>query len=159
MRPLLIVCALVFLSAAHAGELYRYIDSSGHVQYSDKPTPDAERLKLGSEPAPDDSLPYETQQAKRFFPVTLYTFEECTTPCKEARQFLKARGIPYTEKSLTTKEEMDAFLRASGSNQAPAMTVGKTWVNGFLSEQWDKELNFAGYPKTAPYRAKSAAPQ
>jgi hypothetical protein len=37
--------------------------------------------------------------------------------------------------------------------------VGKTWVKGFHDEQWDKELDFAGYPKTTPYRAKPAAPQ
>jgi hypothetical protein len=38
------------------------------------------------------------------------------------------------------------------------MLLGKTWVKGFLAEQWHKELDFAGYPKTAPYRAKPAKP-
>lgn len=154
MRPLLVVCAMVFLSTAHAGELYRYIDNNGRVQYGDKPTPDAERLKLSSEPTAEEALPYETQKAKQLFPVTLYTFEKCGAPCNEAKTLLTTRGIPFTKKNLVTKEDMDEYRKASGTDQAPAMLVGKTWVKGFLAEQWHKELDFAGYPKTAPYRAK-----
>jgi len=156
MRPLLIVCAFVFLSTAHAGELYRYIDNNGRVQYSDKYDADAEQLKLGNAPAVEEALPYETQKAKQFFPVTLYTFEKCGAPCTEAKALLTTRGIPFTEKNLVTTEDLDEYRKASGTDQAPAMLVGKTWVKGFLAEQWHKELDFAGYPKTAPYRAKPA---
>lgn len=156
MRSLLVLCAIVFLPAAHAGELYRTIDSSGHVQYSDKPHPDAERLQLGNEPASDETLPYATQKAKQFFPVTLYTFEQCGAPCNAAKALLVNRGIPFTEKSLVTQADLDEFRKASGTDQAPAMTVGRTWVKGFLAAEWHKELDFAGYPKTAPYRAKPA---
>lgn len=154
MRPLLIVCAMVFLSTAHAGELYRYIDNNGRVQYSDKYDADAEQLKLGNEPTVEEALPYETQKAKQFFPVTLYTSDECGAPCNDARQLLIDRAIPFAEDKLATKEAYDEFFKSSGSNQAPTMSVGKTWVKGFHVEQWHKELDFAGYPKTAPYRAK-----
>jgi hypothetical protein len=29
----------------------------------------------------------------------------------------------------------------------PALTIGKTWLKGFQAEQWNNELDFAGYPK------------
>lgn len=157
MRLLLIVCAMVFLSTAHAGELYRYIDNNGRVQYSDKYNADAEQLKLGNAPAVEESLPYETQKAAQFFPVTLYTFDKCGAPCTEAKALLTTRGIPFTEKNLVTKEDLDEYRKASGTDQALSMLVGKTWVKGFLAEQWQKELDFAGYPKSAPYRAKPTA--
>jgi glutaredoxin len=126
------------------------------VQYSDKPNADAERLKLGNDPVVEDTLPYATQKAKQSFPVTLYVFEKCGPVCSDARELLKTRGIPFTEKNLATTEDLDAYRKASGTDQAPAMLVGMTWVKGFLAEQWHKELDFAGYPKTAPYRAKPA---
>lgn len=156
MRPLFVLCAMVFLSTAYAGELYRYIDNNGRVQYGDIPKPDAERLKLGYEPVPEKSLPYETRKAMQYFPVTLYTFNECGAPCTDARNLLVDRGIPFTEDTLATKESYEEFRKTSGNSQAPTMLVGKTWVKGFLAEQWHKELDFAGYPKTAPYRAKPA---
>ncbi|MDH2917207.1 MAG: glutaredoxin family protein, partial [Gallionella sp.] len=139
MKAILFLLSFFLSAQSQAGELYRSIDSSGKVHYSDRPlagTEDVERLKLGSEPTPDEGLPYETQKAKQFFPVTLYVFDECGTPCKEARQLLKDRGIPFTEKNLVTKEEMDEFRKSSQSNQAPAMTLGKAWVRGFLASEW-----------------------
>ena len=82
------------------------------------------------------------------FPVTLYTFPDCGSACQQARELLNKRGIPFTEKSLTKKEDMDAFRKDSGDSIVPSATIGKTWVKGFLADQWTKELDFAGYPKT-----------
>ncbi|MDO8292171.1 MAG: hypothetical protein Q7T29_04835 [Gallionella sp.] len=31
-------------------------------------------------------------------------------------------------------------------------------MKDFLAEQWNNELDIAGYPKTAPYRAPGALP-
>jgi glutaredoxin len=126
------------------------------VQYSDKPNADAERLKLGNEPVVEDTLPYATQKANQAFPVTLYVFEKCGSVCSDARELLKTRGIPFTEMNLATTEDLDSYRKASGTDKAPSILVGKTWVKGFLAEQWHAELDFAGYPKTAPYRSKPA---
>jgi glutaredoxin len=158
MKRFLFLCSIFMLTTAHAGGLYRYIDNNGRVQYSDKPNADAERLKLGNEPVVEDTLPYATQKANQAFPVTLYVFEKCGAVCSDARELLKTRGIPFTEKNLATSEDLDAYRKASGTDKAPSMLVGKTWVKGFLAEQWHADLDFAGYPKTAPYRAKPTNP-
>ena len=120
------------------------------MHYSDSPlkgSEDVEKLKLGNEPVPDENLPYETRVAMQNFPVTLYSFPDCGSICAEARDLLNKRGIPFTEKSLVKKEDIDAFRNASGDSLLPAATIGKTWLKGFLAEQWNNELNFAGYPK------------
>lgn len=163
MKKYFVLMSLLLLPNAHAGELYRSIDSSGKVHYGDRPlqgSEDVEELKLGKEPIPDETLPYETQRAKQNFPVMLYTFSGCGSACQQARDFLNKRGIPFEEKSLETQQDYDAFRKNSGSSDLPAATIGKTWLKGFLAEQWNKELDYAGYPKNAPpnYRPRSGVP-
>ncbi len=151
MKRSLLLVSLLLLANAQAGELYRSIDKDGNVHYSDRPLSGAEdvaAVKVDKERIPEESLPYETQRAKQNFPVTLYSFPDCGPTCKEAKDFLTKRGIPFTDKSLVKQEDIDAFRKASGDSQVPALTIGKTWVKGFLAEQWNKELDYAGYPKS-----------
>jgi glutaredoxin len=151
-------CALA--GTAQAG-LFRSVDSQGKVHYSDSPLPDSdevEQLKLGAPPAPDDSLPYETRRAQQNFPVTLYVAPNCGAPCSDAQSFLSKRGIPYTEQNLDTAEKVEAYRQANGGLEIPALTIGGTRLKGFLDSAWNKELDFAGYPKTAPYRPRAAQP-
>lgn len=131
-----------------ADELYRWTDESGKVHYSDIPaTADAEKKKFSSSPADDDAgLSYETRRAKQNFPVTLYVAENCGDICQQARDFLRKRGIPFAEKNLKTQEDFDAFKQMSGSDGAPTLAVGKTWLKGFQARQWSGELEVAGYP-------------
>lgn len=160
MKKAFLLAGLVVLMNVQAGELYRSIDSSGKVHYSDAPLPDAEdveKLKSDILPNPDEGLPYETQRAKQNFPVTLYSFPKCGSACQQAKGYLVKRGIPFVEKSLEKQVDIDAFRQASGDSKLPAATIGKTWLNGFLEERWDKELDFAGYPKTSTYRPRPAA--
>ncbi|WP_283742633.1 glutaredoxin family protein [Sideroxydans sp. CL21] len=162
MRNAFLLICLAMLANVQAADLYRSIDKDGKVHYSDSPlmgSEDVEKLKLDSEPVPDESLPYETRIAMQNFPVTLYSFPDCGSICAEARDLLNKRGIPFTEKSLVKKEDIDAFHLASGNSLLPAATIGKTWLKGFLAEQWNNELDIAGYPKSAPptYRPRPAA--
>ena len=161
MKKVFLLVCLMMLANTHAAELYRSIDKDGKVHYSDSPlmgTEDVEQLKLGKEPTPDESLPYESQLASKNFPVTLYTFPDCGSACLQARDLLSKRGIPFTEKSLVKQEEFDAFRKDAGDSLLPAVTIGKTWLKGFLAEQWNKELDFAGYPKSIlAYRPRPAA--
>ena len=161
MKRYLLLMSLFLFANVQAGELYRSIDKDGKVHYSDSPlmgTDDVEELKFAKEPKPDESLPYETQRAKQNYPVTLYVFPDCGQPCQQARNLLKKRGIPFTEKSLANQEEIDAFHKASNNGLIPSVTVGKNWLSGFLEDQWNAELDVAGYPKTAPYRPRPATP-
>ena len=159
MRLLLVLCTVFLLLPVHAGELYRSIDSSGKVHYSDRPlrgTDEVEQLRLGKPPTPDDSLPYATRRAMQNFPVTLYVSEGCGSPCQTARNLLQQRGIPFAEKLVASKEELDAFRQASGTDRVPAATVGTTWLRGFLAADWNRELDTVGYPKSAPYRPRAS---
>lgn len=160
-RILLLGCLMALSLFVQAGELYRWVDDRGKSHYGDMPPPDAamiEELKFHDEAAADADLPYETRRAKKDFPVTLYTADECGAACDQARSLLTQRGIPYSEKKLVTKEQVDALRAASGSDFAPTLGIGKNFLKGYEAGQWNRELDIAGYPRTAPYRAPKATP-
>ncbi|OGS91282.1 MAG: hypothetical protein A2X75_03165 [Gallionellales bacterium GWE2_58_10] len=153
---LLLGCLAVMPSVAQAGELFRWIDAKGTVHYGDAPPVDAiqiEPLKFPAAAASGEDLPYATRRAQQNFPVTLYVAENCIEYCDRARNLLIERGIPFAEKVLQTQEELDAFKALSGSDNVPTLRVGRSFLKGFLAEQWHNELDIADYPKTAPYRA------
>ena len=148
------------IGSVQAGGLYRWVDKSGNVHYGDEaPTTEGvkvEEKKISVPSAADNAdLPYETRRAQQNFPVTLYVASNCKEPCQQARDFLNKRSIPFTEKSLVTKEEIDSFRKQSGSDTSPTLSIGKNYLQGFQAGQWNSELDIAGYPKTAPYRPQA----
>jgi len=161
MRIFILFALFGLFAGSAQAELYRSVDSQGKVHYSDSPLSDSdevEQLKLGAPPTPDASLPYETKRAQQNFPVTLYIAPGCGAPCDEAQTFLRKRGIPYTEQNLDTFEKAEAYKKETGGLQIPTITIGDTRLKGFLASTWDKELDYAGYPKTAPYRPRATQP-
>ncbi|MDD5384543.1 MAG: glutaredoxin family protein [Gallionella sp.] len=158
---LLLSCLAVMPSGVQAGELYRWLDAKGKVHYGDVPPVDATQVEPRKFPGaaiPGEDLPYETRRAQQNFPVILYVADNCAEACNQARELLKKRGIPFSEKPLITQEDIDAFKAISGSDSVPTLAVGKAFLKGFLAEQWHGELDIAGYPKTAPYRPLGALP-
>lgn len=156
-----ISAALLAAMSAQAGELYRWVDAQGKVHYGDRPALDAtqvEEKKLHTNASSDENLPYAARRARERFPVTLYVGEGCGSACDEARAYLNKRGIPFDEQKLVTKEEIDAFKAKSGSDQIPSLSVGKNFLIGYSSASWASELDVAGYPATAPYRAPKPTP-
>jgi glutaredoxin len=145
---LLAACAL---AADANGELYRYVDPSGRVVYSDHPPPAAAK-DVQSRDLPDnvietDPLPLAAQQAAKNFPVTLYTFD-CDI-CKEAQALLARRGIPF-ETVIVTEEKGAARLKAlTGKQSGPVLSIGdKQVIEGYNEDRWQAALDDAGYPRT-----------
>ncbi len=154
MRPIVFCMALVLLAATSvsARQLYRWVDPSGRVFYTDKlPPKDArniEQKKLG-DPPPELPLPYELQRAVKTFPVVLYA-SDCGPPCDAARQLLDKRGVPHEDRDArdpVIQQEMARFT--GGPVEVPLMLVGRTAVKGFEPGEWNNALDAAGYPKSS----------
>jgi glutaredoxin len=155
---LLLACMAIMPSGVQASDLFRWVDKAGKVNYGDIPpagATDVERITFSSQPAQNEYLPYETRRAMENFPVTLYVGDGCGEPCDMARSLLTKRGIPFSEKLLKYKEDVEAFKKLSGFDGVPSLSVGKSFLRGFQAERWHSELDIAGYPKTAPYRTSS----
>ncbi|MFZ5502700.1 MAG: DUF4124 domain-containing protein [Pseudomonadota bacterium] len=150
---LLVMCG--WCGLVQAGELYRWVDAQGKVHYGDAPPADAARVEtkhFSAAADADQTMPYETRRAQQNFPVTLFVSQECGEYCDQARGLLDKRGIPFGEKVLVSKEEIDAFKAASGHERVPTLQVGRNYLGDFRSEVWHKELDIAGYPKQSSYR-------
>lgn len=152
---IILLCALALPLAAHAQSLYKWVDNSGKVHYSDQPPPQSikkvEQPRLQAASIDTRSLPYETQQAARNFPVTLITSADCKNACDNARTLLQKRGVPFAENKLETPEQLNAVKQRFGSDSisAPAIIVGNEKQQGFSEASWNGLLDAAGYGRTA----------
>ena len=148
LLPLLALMALPVLAQG----VYRIVGPDGRVTYSDQPPPtDAKSRPAGATGAASSAtgggpLPYELRQVTSRYPVTLYTSKECA-PCNSGRNLLNARGIPYTEKTITTAQDAEAFKRLNGDGSLPFLTIGGQQIKGYSDGEWSQYLDAAGYPK------------
>lgn len=150
MRYLLTLC-LVLAAAGVQAETYRWTDSAGHVVISDTPPPGRAKgvVKTGEKAEASDGLPFATKKAMESFPVTLYTAPDCVTECKNARDLLSGRGVPFTEKMLQKQEEVAELKELVGDTFVPSLKVGKQSFRGFEANAYNNLLDLAGYPKSA----------
>lgn len=163
---LLAGCAL---SAAAQG-VYRQVGPDGRVTFTDQPPPAAAASGGASGSAASaaggggdatSGLPFELRQVAGRYPVVLYSGKDCA-PCNTGRNLLNARGIPYTEKTVSTNEDIETLKRLTGDASLPVLTIGTQKLRGFSDSDWSQYLTAAGYPQrnTLPssYRRPSPSP-
>lgn len=153
------------LQETQAQTVYRIVGPDGKVTFSDKPpttgpaTP--ARTAGGTSAAGGGALPFELRQVASRYPVTLYTAAKCE-PCTTARAFLTARGVPFTEKTVTSNDDINSLQRLLGDTTLPAASIGSQQLKGYSDAEWAQYLDAAGYPKTsvlpAGYRNVPATP-
>lgn len=169
-RPILAtLCAsllLVASAAIQAQTLYRSVGPDGRVTFSDTPPPTASAKPSGSAAGGGTTtagaaLPYALQQVVDRYPVTLYTGDACA-PCASGRNLLTARGIPFTERTVNSAEDVAALQRMAGDASLPFLTIASQQIIGFSDAEWNQYLDAAGYPKTSQlpgaYRQVAPAP-
>lgn len=153
-----LLLALTAGSALAQTTTYRWINpKTGETMITDTPPPG--NVKLLDRKAADGSdsqagLSYGARRAMENFPVTLYTSADCPAECKDARDLLNKRGVPFTEKVLNTQEDHDELKALIGGLFVPSLKVGNQSIKGFLAESYNNLLDLAGYPTTAPYGSK-----
>lgn len=148
--------ALALLGQASVAQpVYKIVGPDGKITFSDKPPVSADNGKVtapGSAAsggtAGGSELPYELRQAASKYPVTLYTTTSCG-PCDAGRSLLKSRGIPFTERTVTTAEDQAALERLAGDSSLPLTSIGGQKLRGFSDVEWTQYLDAAGYPGTS----------
>ena len=145
--------AMLLAGAAQGQTIYRIVGADGRITFSDKlpaATEKATALDNTGRPvaASTASLPAELRQVAGKYPVTLYTSTACL-PCNQGRDLLTNRGIPFTEKTISTPEDSAALQRISGDNTLPLLSIGAQQIRGFSDSEWSQFLDAAAYPKTS----------
>jgi glutaredoxin len=143
-------------------QVYKIVGPDGRVTFSDRPLSNGTATVAGQSRADDpatsrQNLPFELQQLNEKYPVTLYTTKNCG-PCDSGRTTLSKRGIPFTEKTVNTNDDIAAFVRINPDNTLPLLTIGGKQVQGYSDSEWTQYLDAAGYPKQSvlPPRYKTA---
>lgn len=155
-------------AAAANAQLYKWVGPEGKVTYSDSPPPTSAKqvetrsVAAGGINAAD--FPYELAEAVKASPVTLYTTANCV-PCDDGRRLLNERGIPFSEKTISSNEDIAQLRKTGGKGHLPLLIVGRTREEGFAAGAWNNILTLASYPQSSKlpksYRnppAEAAAP-
>ncbi len=151
-------------------QVYRVVGPDGRVTFSDRaPTADTPAARVtsgnsGNSAAPAanlNGLPSDVRQAASKYPLTIYTSKDCDV-CNTARSYLQTRGVPYTEKTITSNDEIKAFQKLNKEGSIPFATLGGQHLKGFSENDWSSYLDAAGYPAKsqlpASYRNAAATP-
>lgn len=152
MKFTLLLSLCLAAGLVQSAELFRWVDADGKVHYTDQPPPASakkvEEKKLGGGSTIDTSeLPYATRQAMKKSPVTLYA-NDCGEPCKQARDHLTQRGIPFATKNpQTSPADAEVLTKLVGATYVPVLTVGDAVSKGYEKGAWDAALDAAGYPR------------
>jgi glutaredoxin len=165
MLPGLLLASFFSLHLPASAQVYKWTDAQGTVHYTDTPPPQQRASQL-KPPSPGDAgqsaLPYELARAVKASPVTLYTTTRAACAgCDQGRALLRARGIPYTEKTVDTDEDKEQLRQLSGKLELPLLVVGSRKVAGFQDAAWQAALSAAAYPSSAqlPSGYQFAAPE
>jgi hypothetical protein len=73
---------------------------------------------------------------------------------------LTQRGIPFSEKTISSPEDTAEFAKTINSKQLPVLMVGKNKLAPFSPDDWATALTSAGYPTSSqlPPGYKNPAP-
>jgi glutaredoxin len=159
-------CLLAVLGA-QAQTVYRIVGPDGRITFSDKPPVNAEQGKIATTgtgavaAASGTALPFELRQVAAKYPVTLYSAPDCS-PCASGRSLLSGRGVAFSERSVTSNEDIAALQRLAGESSLPFLTIGGQRIKGYSDQEWTQTLDAAGYPKSSMlppgYKPEAATP-
>lgn len=130
--------------ATAQGEIYKWVDESGRVQFSDRPPAGwaAEQVELGTintyqGASVEDGAGEVSDSRKpvRRRGVVMYSASWCGV-CTRARRFFRDQGIPFRERDIEQDESARReFDRMNGSG-VPIILVGGKRMNGFSERRF-----------------------
>jgi glutaredoxin len=137
-RHYFLIIGLCLVCHSIQAEIYKWIDKSGRLHYSDVPSETTRSEKLDLKINSIDSVSYsQSAAAITTNKVVMYSTSWCGY-CKKARKYFIAKGIDFIdydiEKNARAKHEYDAL----GARGVPVILVGKERMNGFSAGGFDR---------------------
>ena len=138
------ILLLLLPTGQASAEIYRWTDTDGKVQFSDKPpagagaeTVELRRINTFQSVSVDELPDWVTTDRQT---VIIYSAVWCGV-CNRAKQYFKSHNIPYREYDIetTSKGRQDfARLKARG---VPVILVGDKRMNGFSPRRFEALYN------------------
>ncbi len=151
-HPMLLLLAVLLPAWAAAGQLYKYADSEGRVQFTDRPPKgvqaEALNIRVPSDRGPAQvenpggraGLPAAAEKAR----VTLYGNQSCGY-CRRARAYLNERNVPFRDLDVDEDPAAREDYRRLNGRGVPVILVGNRRMNGFDQVYLEQLLQDAGY--------------
>lgn len=137
-----VICLGLFSLGGYA-DIYRWVDASGKVHFSDEKSEStqAEKVQLNVnsiEGLDITSSDYLTTRTRR--QVVMYSAAWCGY-CRKARRYFRSEGIPFTEYDVETsiKGRRD-YARLKGTG-VPIILVGDQRMQGFKVKRFNAIYN------------------
>ena len=166
-RPFAAAAGLTLMlgaATALAQAQYKVVQPDGSVTYTDRPPTASSarvthlgRSNVAAMPG-DSALPAELRGAATKHPVTFYASSNCV-PCDNGRRYLQQRGVPYSERLVTSEDDAAALERLVSGRTVPSLSVGAQPLRGFSEADWSSYLDAAGYPRENKLPAGWKPPQ
>ena len=125
---------LMFISAPSNAEVFKWVDASGRVHYSDsvKENQPTQSIKAEVNIYKDVPIDYEFSgdlgsSGKK---VIMYSTSWCGY-CAKARKYFKANGISFKEYDIEKNKKAKRKYDALGGQGIPLILVGKKSMRGF----------------------------
>ncbi len=134
---------LVCIAPAPADPVYKWVDDSGRTRYSDRPPAGGQAQSLDIR-VPSYTGPAEVSRvATAQTGVRIFTTAKCVY-CSKAKDFLKKRGVSYTELDVEKDAAAKAEFKALGGRGVPVILVGDQRMDGFNAGRLEGLLKGAG---------------
>lgn len=141
-----ILLCILFSSTAGLAQLYYWVDEKGVKHCSSDPPPDRPGIRSvkqyqfnsaedASEPeepeSKDATTEVQTPVKRKTPPVTIYTTSWCGV-CKEAKAWMAANKVPYTEIDIEQSEENHRRYKEAGGQKGVPLII----CSGQSMEGW-----------------------
>lgn len=132
-------------------DIYKWTSPDGKTHFGDRPPLDSTAQQVnvrvntyGAPPEVEALAPSSAKAATATADVVVYTTQRCGY-CRQAKQYLSANRIPFTEYDVETSARGRKDYRDLQGRGVPIILVGDRRMNGFSAGQLDGMLRGAGY--------------
>jgi len=142
---------IIFISASQA-DIYKWVDEKGELHITDTPPPtkSSGQVKVYKDvpdesPAPSPAAersekPKASVERRKSAEVVLYTTSWCPY-CRKARDYLRSRGIDFTEYDIEKDKEAAARKRQlDGRGGVPFAIINGRPIRGFSASTYERAL-------------------
>ena len=138
-KPLLLVVIAALTTVAQA-EIFRWVDESGRVHFTDRPPwgEEAEQVtvRVNTYASPEVSK-LEAVIDETGEKVVMYSASWCGV-CKKAKTYFQRKGIPFVEYDVEKSAKGKQDFKKLGGKGVPVILVGETRLNGFSRAAFER---------------------
>lgn len=151
-RPITCLVSILLAAAVPAvADMYKWVDETGKVHYTDSPPPGKKAqkldLRINSIAGPpvvsafkDRATGTSSQTGAK---VKVYGATWCGY-CKRAKAYLQARRTPFEDIDVERSAQGQSEYRALGGRGIPVILVGDQRMDGYRQEALEGMLKHAG---------------